>query len=88
MADKPNTMNPSSPSPERMDAIKHGVFELDDLITQSEVCCTTLGKLAELASPDHVKHSMLWVQTDLGAAIIQMRRIFNELHVAMGGRAS
>ena len=69
------------------DAIRKGVFDLDDLITRSEVCSTTLGKFAEYVEADHVRQSMFSVQTDLSSAVIKMRRIFNEMHVALGGRA-
>ena len=62
--------------------------ELDDLIGQCDECSTTLGKLAGYAEADHVRQSMFSVQTDLGSALIKMRRVFNALHVAVGGRAS
>ncbi len=65
------------------DVIKRGVFDLDDLITQSEDCSTTMGKLAEFVETDHVQQSMLSVNTDLGSALIKMRRIFNDLHAAV-----
>ena len=67
------------------DVIKRGVFDLDELITESESCSTTMGKLAEYVEADHVRHSMLSVQTDLGSALIKMRRIHDDLHVAVGG---
>ena len=80
MAEQSDTTNPST------DVIKRGVFDLDDVITWSEDCCTTLGKLAEYVEPQHVQQSMFAVNTDLGAELIKMRRIFNDLHtVAVRG---
>ena len=67
------------------DVIKSGVFDLDDLITQSECCSTTIGKLTDYVEAGHTKQSLYSVNTDLGSALIKMRRIFNDLHVAVRG---
>ena len=74
--------------PDRMEVIKRGVFDLDELIGECNTCCTTLAKLTDYVEPEHISHTMFGVNTDLGSALIKMRRIFNELHVATGGRAA
>ena len=72
--------------PDRMDVIKSGVFELDDLIGERNTCFTTLCKLTDFVEPQHLKHTMFEVTTDLGSTVIKMRRIFNDLHtVAVRG---
>ena len=70
------------------DVIKRGVHDLDGLIGECHTCFTTLCKLTDFVETEALKATMFWVTTDLDTTVIKMRRIHNELHVAVGGRAS